>query len=104
LTFNVKRYALLAMIQSFRCKDTQSLFETGKSRRFSSIANIAVRKLVQLEAAHTLEFLRSPPENRLEALKGKRSGQYSVRINDQFRVCFRWTGAGPENVETVDYH
>lgn len=92
------------MIQSFRCKDTQSLFETGKSRRFSNIANIAVRKLAQLDAAHTLEFLRSPPGNRLEALKGKRSRQYSVRINDQFRVCFGWTEAGPENVEIVDYH
>lgn len=92
------------MIQSFRCKDTRALFETGKSRRFSGVANIAVRKLAQLDAAHTLEFLRSPPGNRLEALKGRRSGQYSIRINDQFRVCFRWTDAGPENVEIVDYH
>lgn len=104
MTFNVKRYIFEAMIQSFRCKDTQSLFETGKSRRFSGIANIAMRKLAQLDAAHTLEFLRSPPGNRLEALKGKRSGQHSLRINDQFRVCFRWTEAGPVNVEIVDYH
>ena len=92
------------MIQSFRCKDTQALFETGKSRRFSGIGNIAIRKLAQLDAAHTLEFLRSPPGNRLEALKGMRSGQYSIRINDQFRVCFRWSDAGPEDVEIVDYH
>jgi len=92
------------VIQSFRCRDTQALFETGKSRRFASIANIAVRKLAQLDAAHTLAFLRSPPGNRLEALKGRRSGQYSIRINDQFRVCFRWSDAGPENVEIVDYH
>lgn len=92
------------MIQSFRCADTQALFETGKCRRFSGIAEIAARKLAQLDAAQTLAFLRSPPGNRLEALKGRRSGQYSIRVNDQFRVCFRWSEAGPEDVEIVDYH
>jgi len=92
------------MIQSFGCADTQALFETGKSRRFSGIADIAMRKLAQLDAAQTLAFLRSPPGNRLEALKGRRSGQYSIRVNDQFRVCFRWSEAGPEDVEIVDYH
>jgi toxin HigB-1 len=91
------------VIQSFDC-DTQALFDTGKSRRFSGIADIAIRKLAQLDAAQTLAFLRSPPGNRLEALKGRRSGQYCIRVNDQFRVCFRWTEAGPENVEIVDYH
>ncbi len=104
LTLNVKRYNLGAVIRSFRGADTQALFETGKSKRFSSIANVAVRKLAQLEAAHTLEFLRSPPGNRLEALAGDRAGQHSIRVNDQFRICFRWTGAGPEDVEIVDYH
>lgn len=92
------------MIQSFRCAYTQALFETGKCKRFSGIADIAVRKLAQLDAAQTLAFLRSPPGNRLEALKGGRAGQYSIRVNDQFRVCFRWTEAGPEDVEIVDYH
>lgn len=92
------------MIQSFRCTDTQVLFESGKCKRFSGIADIAVRKLAQLDAAQTLAFLRSPPGNRLEALKGRRAGQYSIRVNDQFRVCFRWTAAGPEHVEIVDYH
>ena len=92
------------MIQSFRCVDTRTLFESGKSRRFSGIASVAARKLAQLDAAETLEFMRAPPGNRLEALKGDRVGQYSIRINDRFRVCFRWTKAGPEDVEIVDYH
>ena len=92
------------MIKSFRCADTQALFETGQCKRFSDIANVAARKLAQLDAAHTLEFLRAPPGNRLEALKGDRAGRYSIRVNDRFRVCFRWTEAGPEDVEIVDYH
>ena len=92
------------MIKSFRCGDTRKLFETGKSARFGSIVKVATRKLAQLEAAATLEFLRSPPGNRLEALKGDREGQYSIRVNDQWRICFRWTAAGPEDVEIVDYH
>jgi proteic killer suppression protein len=104
LPSNVARYTLILVIRSFRCADTQTLFETGKCKRFSGIANIAVRKLAQLDAAETLAFLRSPPGNRLEALKGDRRGQCSIRVNDQFRVCFRWTDEGPEDVEIVDYH
>jgi len=92
------------MIRSFRCDETRGLFETGRSRRFSAIVNVATRKLAQLDAAETLEFLRSPPGNHLEALKGNRSGQHSIRINEQWRLCFRWTDAGPVEVEIVDYH
>lgn len=92
------------MIQSFKCTDTRALFETGKNKRFSNMANVAMRKLAQLAAAETLEFMRAPPGNRLEALAGDRAGQYSVRVNDQYRLCFRWEATGPEEVEIVDYH
>jgi proteic killer suppression protein len=92
------------MVKGFRCADTQALFETGKSKRFSNVAKVATRTLAQLDAANTLEFLRSPPGNRLEALAGDRKGQYSIRVNDQFRICFRWTAEGPTDVEIVDYH
>lgn len=92
------------MIKSFRSADTKALFETGKSKRFGSIVTVATRKLTVLHAASTLDFLKSPPDNRLEALKGDRKGQHSIRINDQWRICFRWTTAGPEDVEIADYH
>ena len=92
------------MIQSVRCKHTQSLYEGGDPRRFRSFKVIAVRKLTQLDAAQTLEFLRSPPGNHLEALRGDRKGQFSIRVNDQFRICFVWTQVGPADVEIVDYH
>ena len=95
---------MITVIRSFHCADTQALFETGRCRRFAGISHVAVRKLTQLDAAETLDFLRSPPGNRLEALKGKRKAQYSIRVNDQFRLCFRWTKEGPEDVEIVDYH
>ena len=92
------------MIRSFRSSDTQTLFEGGRCRRFNAVAKVAARKLAELDAAETLEFLRAPPVNRLEALKGNRKGQHSIRINDQFRICFRWSPDGPEEVEIVDYH
>jgi toxin HigB-1 len=92
------------MIKGFRCKDTRTLFETGKCKRFANFNRVATRKLAQLDAAQTLEFLRSPPGNRLENLAGDRIGQYSIRINDQYRLCFRWTEEeGPTDVEIVDY-
>ena len=94
----------MLVIQSFRCKDTQALFEGKSPRRFKSLANVAERKLAQLDAAQTLAFLNAPPGNHLEALKDDRRGQYSIRINDQWRICFTWAGVGPENVEIVDYH
>jgi addiction module HigA family antidote len=92
------------VILGFRCTDTQGLFETGKSRRFSRILRVATRKLAQLDNATELRDIASPPGNRLEALHGDRSGQHSIRINDQFRLCFIWTQQGPTNVEIVDYH
>jgi len=92
------------MIKSFRCKDTQALFAGQSPKRFRSFQNVAERKLVQLHSAATLAFLQSPPGNRFEALKGDRAGQYSIRINDQWRVCFRWADGDAFDVEIVDYH
>lgn len=92
------------MVKSFRCVDTQYLFETGKSRRWTRILTVAERKLAQLQAAQELRDLASPPGNRLEALKGDRAGQHSIRINDQWRLCFRWTADGPADVAIEDYH
>jgi proteic killer suppression protein len=83
---------------------TKALFETGISRRWSSIARVAVRKLVQIDSVSRLEELNIPPGNRLEALKGDREGQHSIRINDQWRICFRWKTDGVYDVGIVDYH
>lgn len=91
-------------IRSCRCKDTQALYERHSSRRFVAIASVARRKLEQLNMAGNLDDLRVPPGNRLEALKGDRAGQHSIRINKQFRVCFVWQGADATDVEIVDYH
>jgi proteic killer suppression protein len=92
------------MIRSFRCPDTELLATGVRVRRFVNIEAVARRKLRQLDIAARLEDLKVPPGNRLEALRGRRAGQYSIRINDQWRVCFRWAGAGAEDVEIIDYH
>lgn len=92
------------MITSFKCFDTEALSKGTQVRRFANIAVVARRKLRQLEIAAQLQDLRVPPGNRLEALKGDRAGQHSIRINDQFRLCFYWTATGAEDVEIVDYH
>ncbi len=91
-------------IQSFQCRETESLYAGVNVRIFQCFASVALRKLAMLNAADDLSDLRVPPGNRLEALQGSRLGQCSIRINDQYRICFRWTAAGPEDVEICDYH
>ena len=92
------------MIQGFNDRDTERLFNDEDVRRFRAIERQARRKLLRLDAAVSLDDLRMPPGNRLEALSGSRQGQYSIRINNQWRVCFRWQASGPYDVEIVDYH
>ena len=92
------------MIQSFSDQDTEELFRTEANRRFHSIARPALRKLIQMNQAGQLDDLRVPPGNRLEVLKGNRAGIHSIRVNDQWRIVFRWTQAGPADVAIVDYH
>ena len=91
-------------IRSFCCADTEALYQGLRPRRFRNIEATAERKLQMLDVAQELKDLRAPPGNRLEALVGDRAGWHSIRINDQWRVCFIWTPQGPENVEIVDYH
>ncbi|UXY16714.1 type II toxin-antitoxin system RelE/ParE family toxin [Chitiniphilus purpureus] len=92
------------MIRSFADQATADLFAGKRVARFANIASVATRKLQQLDSAATLNALRAPPGNRLEQLHGDRAGQHSIRINDQWRVCFVWTAEGVEHVEIVDYH
>ena len=92
------------MIQSFRDADTQHLFEARSNRRWAAIATVALRKLDQIEASLHLNDLRTPPGNRLEALKGSRAGWHSIRINNQYRICFIWKEDGAHEVEITDYH
>lgn len=92
------------MIVSFRNADTEAFANGRRVKRFASIETVARRKLRQLQIAGRLDDLRVPPGNRLKPLRHERTGQHSIRINDQFRICFRWTPAGPEDVEIVDYH
>ena len=92
------------MIHSFADSDTEALFNSRAVRRFKNFERVARRKLLQLHAATLLESLRTPPGNHLEALKDDRKGQHSIRINDQWRVCFIWNSDGAHRVEIVDYH
>jgi proteic killer suppression protein len=91
-------------IKSFKCADTESLFKGARIRRFANIETVAMRKLAMLNRAGRLDDLRVPPGNRLEALKGNLAGLHSICVNDQFRVCFKWTAEGPADVEIIDYH
>ena len=91
-------------IRSFFCGDTEALFGLRRVARFVNIERPALRKLKQLDLARRIDDLRAPPANRLEQLKGERAGQWSLRVNDQFRIFFRWTGRDAEDVEIVDYH
>lgn len=93
------------MIKSFADRKTEALFHGERSRRLpTDIQRSALRKLLQVNAATSLDFLRVPPGNRLEPLKGERAGQHSIRINDQWRICFRWRAGDAHDVEIVDYH
>ena len=93
------------MIRSFGDKDTERLWKRDRVRWIDPrVQRVALRKLRQVGSAVSLDDLRSPPGNRRELLKGNRAGQHSIRINDQWRICFVWTDAGPEEVEVVDYH
>lgn len=95
---------IILVIKTFKCADTQALSKGEQVKRFVNIAAVARRKLRQLEIANRWDDLLVPPGNRLEVLKGDRAEQHSIPVNDQFRVCFRWTNAGAEDVEIVDYH
>lgn len=93
------------MIRSFKCKETEKIFNLVFSKKLpTTIQNVALRKLEMLNSAFDLDDLRIPPSNYLEALKGNRKGQYSIRINKQWRVCFKWEDANAQDVEIVDYH
>jgi proteic killer suppression protein len=92
------------MIKGFKCKDTEALFNDRRVQRFNNIENPARRKLMYLNRARTLHDLRVPPGNELEALRGDRAEQYSIRINRQWRICFTWEEGDAYGVEIVDYH
>lgn len=101
--YDAMRYSLL-VIQSFKAKEAQKLWTTRSAPKLGDVQKVALRKLTMLDAAVALDDLRAPPGNRLEKLVGNREGQYSIRINNQLRICFVWDTTGPRDVEIVDYH
>jgi proteic killer suppression protein len=102
--YNVRRDILAVVIGTFADRDAELIFDGARSRRYSGLESIIERKLRAIEAATVLQDLAVPPGNRLEALKGGRKGQHSVRVNDQYRICFRWKGSHAYEIEIVDYH
>lgn len=105
MTYNASRYTLRVMIRTFRCKETERIFQRIFSRKLPrDLQQMAFRKLRMLNRALTLADLRVPPGNRLEMLRGDREDQYSIRINEQWRICFEWREGDAYNVEIVDYH
>jgi len=105
LTFNAKRYIFAIMIQSYKCKETKKIFHRQYSKKFpNDIQRPALRKLRMLNRASALRDLAVPPGNRLEPLHGNRKGQHSIRINDQWRICFKWHNNDAYDVEIIDYH
>ena len=91
-------------IKSFKCGETEALFRLQRTVRFASIERPALRKLVQLDLAERIDDMKAPPGNRLESLSGDRAGQWSIRVNDRYRICFLWVNGNAEEVEIVDYH
>ena len=105
MTFNASRYTLISLIRSFKSRETEKIFNRQRSDKLpQDIQHVALRKLRMLNRAVTLQDLRIPPANRLEKLTGERAGQHSIRINDQWRICFEWREGDAYNVEIVDYH
>jgi toxin HigB-1 len=104
LTYDVTRHRIPYMIRSFRDRDTEALFSDIPVRRFRAIERQARRKLLYVHRARVIQDLNAPPGNRLETLKGDRRGQYSIRVNDQWRICFTWRDGDAHDVEIVDYH
>ena len=94
----------MIMIRTFNCKETEKIYNRIRSNKFGNISRVALRKLIQIDAASELNDLRVPPGNRLEALIGNRKGQHSIRINDQWRICFKWINGDAFDVEITDYH
>ena len=105
LTHSATRYILRQVIRTFKCRETQGIFELRRSRRLpGDIQQVALRKLRMLNRSQSIDDLKIPPANRLEKLSGDRAGYWSIRINDQWRICFRWEDGNAFEVETVDYH